>query len=139
MLQRDRLKGIKAGAALMGNEIADLNKKFSNIIFGVPETVEIKKDKPQKENGSDDKVKGFLTEALEHVKEGNHPEAKKALKKAKRSTKCDACHKMIDRTLMDLDYVKNLCVSGEDDCDDGLENVEKGIVSIRDDYLGDSK
>lgn len=121
----------------MPSEIAELNKKFSDIIFGEPEPVEIREDRPQKENDSSAKIKGFLTEALDQVRGGDPQEAKKALRKAKRSTKCDACHKMIDRALLDLDYVKKLCVSEQDDCDAGLKNVEKSIEYIRDDYLGD--
>lgn len=120
----------------MANEIVELNRKFSDIIYGIPETIEISETKPQKENGSSDKLKEFLTEALEHVKEGEPREAKELLKKAKKSTKCGVCQDLIDRTLLDLDYVKNLCISGEDDCDTGLENVEKSIEYIRDDYLG---
>lgn len=81
------------------------------------------------------RVRELLGRSIDRVKAGAYEDAKELLREAEETTKCGSCRKMIQRTRTDLDYVKNLCTTEEEDCIVGAENVTKKIKYIKDDYL----
>lgn len=118
------------------DDITWLNKKFDNITGGFSE-IKVVKDPSKSENFNNiDSLKKKLSESIDSLKIGDYEGAKTLLKEAEGLTMCGSCKKLIKRTRVDLDYVKNLCNAGEDDCGTGAENVKKKVIYIRDDYLG---
>ena len=120
----------------MANEIKLLNEKFRDITGGFTETVEIRESQDSEKLNGVDRIKELLTDSLAALNTGNHQKANDILQEARDTTKCGGCQQLIQRTQTDLDYVRNLCILEEEDCDAGAENVAKKIEYIRDGYLG---
>lgn len=76
-----------------------------------------------------------VEKALETFKKGDIEGTKDLLQDASKFTKCGTCSQILDRTRVDLDYINNLCLMDEKDCEPGKDSIFSKFDFILNEYL----